>query len=78
MIDEALSYVEGEMEKATHSVCTRQLQDDANRLKCKENKQKKESRYLLMIRKAMKDDGDSECWRALRVFCRRRFGKRKR
>ena len=31
MIDEALSYVEGEMEKATHSVCTRQLQDDANR-----------------------------------------------
>jgi len=21
----------------------------------------------------MKDDGDSECWRALRVFCRRRL-----
>ena len=59
MIDEALSYVEGEMEKATHSVCTRQLQDDANRLKCKENQQKKESRYLFMIRKAMKNVGDS-------------------
>ena len=73
MIDEALSYVEGEMEKATHNVCTRQLQDDANRLKCKKNQQKKESRYLLMIRKTMKDDGDSECWRALRVFCRRRL-----
>ena len=61
MVDEALSYVEGEMEKATHSVCTRQLQDDANRLKCKEDQQKEESRYLLMIRKTMKDDGDSEC-----------------
>ena len=60
MIDEALSYVEGEMEKATHSVCTRQLQDDANRLKCRENQQKKERKYLFMIRKAMKNVGDSE------------------
>ena len=68
MIDEALSYVEGEMEKATHSVCTRQLQDDANRLKCKKNQQKKESRYLSMIRKTMKVDDGSGCWRALRVF----------
>ena len=49
------------MEKATHSVCTRQLQDDANQLKCKKNQQKKESRYLLMIRKTMKDDDGSEC-----------------
>ena len=58
MIDEALSYVEGEMEKTTHSVCTRQLQDDANRLKCKKNQQKKESRYLSIIRETMKvDDG---------------------
>ena len=73
MIDGALSHVEGEMEKATHSVCTRQLQDDANRLQCKKNQQKKESRYLLMIRKTTKDDGDSECWRALRVFCRRKL-----
>ena len=62
MIDEALSYVGGEMKKATHSVCTKQLQDDANRLKCKENQQRKESRYLLIIRKTMKVDGDSECW----------------
>ena len=61
MIDEALSYVEGEMEKATHSVCTRQLQDDANRLKCKKNQQKKERRYLLTIRKTVKDAGDSGC-----------------
>ena len=60
-IDEALSYVEGEMEKATHNVCTRQLQDDANRLRCRKNQQKKERRYLLMIRKTMKDAGDSEC-----------------
>ena len=56
------------MEKATHNICTRQLQDDANRLKCKENQQKKESRYLLTIRKTMKVDDDTECWRALRVF----------
>ena len=61
MIDEALSYVEGEMGKATHSVCTRQLQDDANRLKCKENQQKEESRYLSMIRKTMKVDDGSGC-----------------
>ena len=60
MIDEVLSYVEEEMEKATHSVCTRQLQDDANRLKCKKNQQK-ESRYLLMIRKTIKVDDDLEC-----------------
>ena len=54
MEDEALSYEKGEEEETTHSVCTRQLQDDANRLKCKKNQQKKESRYLLMIRKTMK------------------------
>jgi len=47
------------MKKPTHSVCTKQLQDDANRLKCKETQQKKESRYLSMIRKTIKDDGDS-------------------
>ena len=29
--DEALSYEKGEKEKTTHNVCTRQLQDDANR-----------------------------------------------
>ena len=28
----------------------------------------KESRYLSMIRKTMEEDGDLECWRALRVF----------
>ena len=56
-MDEALSYVEGEMEKATHNVCTRQLQDDANRLKCRKNQQKKERKYLFYDQK-----GDEECW----------------
>ena len=58
-IDKALSYAEGEMEKATHSVCTRQLKDDANRLKCRKNQQKKERKYLFMIGKVMKEVGDS-------------------
>ena len=60
------------MEKTTHNVCTRQLQDDANRLKCRKNQHKRERRYLLMIRKTMKDAGDSECWRALRVFLQKK------
>jgi len=35
MEDEALNYEKGEEEeKKTHSVCTRQIMDDANRLKC--------------------------------------------
>jgi len=35
MEDEALSYERGEEEEeTTHSVCTRQLMDDVNRLKC--------------------------------------------
>ena len=59
--DKALSYEEGEIAKTTHNVCTRQLKDDANRLKCRKNQQKKERKYLFMIRKAMKDVGDSEC-----------------
>ncbi len=60
-VDEALSYEEGEIAKTTHNVCTRQLKDDANRLKCRKNQQKKERKYLFMIGKAMKDVGDSEC-----------------
>ena len=48
------------MEKTTHNVCTRQLQDDANRLKCRKNQQKKERKYLFVTRKAMKNVGDSE------------------
>ena len=67
-VNEALSYEEGEIAKTTHNVCTRQLKDDANRLKCRKNQQKKERRYLLMIRKTMKDAGDSEYWRTLRAF----------
>ena len=58
-VDEALSYEEGEIAKTTHNVCTRQLQDDANRLKCSKTQQKKERKYLFMIRKAMKNVGDS-------------------
>jgi len=30
------------MEKTTHNVCTRQLKDDANQLKCRKNQQKEE------------------------------------
>ena len=62
------------MEKTTHNVCTRQLKDDANRLKCRKNQQKKERKYLFMIGKTMKDAGDSECWRALRAFLQKRVG----
>ena len=58
-VDGALSYEEGEIAKTAHNVCTRQLQDDANRLKCSKNQQKKERKYLFMIRKAMKNIGDS-------------------
>jgi len=38
---EALSCEKGEEEGTTHSVCTRQLMDDANRLKCSKHQQKK-------------------------------------
>ena len=41
MEDEALSYDKGEEEETTHSVCTRQLMDDANRLKCNKYQRKK-------------------------------------
>jgi len=51
---------EGEIAKTTHNVCIRQLKDDVNRSKCRENQQKKERKYLFMIRKARKDVGDSE------------------
>ena len=34
MEDEVLSYEKEKEEKTTHSVCTRQIMDDANRLKC--------------------------------------------
>jgi len=57
--DKALSYEEGKIEKTTHNVCTRQLKDDANRLKCRKNQQKKERKYLFMIGRVMKDVGDS-------------------
>ena len=39
--DEALSYEKGEEEETTHNVCTRQLMDDANQLKCSKYQQKK-------------------------------------
>ena len=39
--DEALSYEKGEIEETAHSICIRQLKDDANRLKCRKNQQKK-------------------------------------
>ena len=58
MEGEALSYERGE-EETTHSVCTRQLMDDANRLKCRKNQQKKERKYLFMIGRVMKEVGDS-------------------
>ena len=57
--DEALSYEKGETGKRAHSVCTRQLKDDANRLKCRKNQQKKERKYLFMIGRVMKEVGDS-------------------
>ena len=41
MEDEALSYERGEKEKTTHNVCTRQIMDDANRLKCSKYQPKK-------------------------------------
>jgi len=41
MEGEALSYGRGEEEEKTHKVCTRQLMDDANRLKCSKHQQKK-------------------------------------
>ena len=41
MEDEALSYERGEMEETTHNVCTGQIIDDANRLKCSKYQQKK-------------------------------------
>ena len=34
MEGEALSYEKKEEEETTHSICTRQIMDDANRLKC--------------------------------------------
>ena len=40
MKDEALSYEKGETEETAHNVCTRQLMDDANRLKCSKYQQK--------------------------------------
>jgi len=39
--DEALSYERGEKEKTTHNVCTRQIMDHANRLKCSKYQQKR-------------------------------------
>ena len=42
MKDEALRYEkEEEEEETTHSVCTRQIMDDANRLKCSKYQQRK-------------------------------------
>ena len=41
MEDEALSYEREEKEKTTHNVCTRQIMDDANRLKYSKYQQKK-------------------------------------
>ena len=40
MEDEALSCEKGEEEETTRSVCTRQLMDDANRLKCNKYQQR--------------------------------------
>ena len=58
-VNEALSYEEGEIAKTTHNVCTRQLKDDVNRLKCRKNQQKEERKYLFMIGGAMKEVVDS-------------------
>ena len=41
MEDEALSYEKEEEEETTHSVCTRQIMDDANRLKYSKYQQRK-------------------------------------
>ena len=41
MEGEALSYEKGEAEETAHSVCTIQLMDDANRLKCNKYQQRK-------------------------------------
>jgi len=41
MEDEALSYGREEEEETTHNVCTRQIMDDANRLKCSKYQQRK-------------------------------------
>jgi len=40
MEDEALSYEGEEKEKTAHNVCSRQIMDDANRLKCNKYQQK--------------------------------------
>jgi len=40
MEDEALGYEKGEEKETTHSVCTRQIMDDANRLKCSKYQQR--------------------------------------
>jgi len=41
MEDEALSYERRGKGKTAHNVCTRQIMDDANRLKCSKYRQKK-------------------------------------
>ena len=41
MEDEALSYEREEEEETTHNICTRQIIDDANRLKCSKYRPKK-------------------------------------
>ena len=41
MEGETLTCEKGEEEETTHIVCTRQLMDDANRLKCSRNQQRK-------------------------------------
>ena len=41
MEDEALSYERREKEKTAHNVCTRQIMDDANWLRCSKYQQKK-------------------------------------
>jgi len=40
MEDEALSYERGGKGKTAHNVCSRQIMDDANRLKCNKYQQK--------------------------------------
>ena len=41
MEDRALSYEKEEEDEITHRVCTRQIMDDANRLKCSKHQQRK-------------------------------------
>jgi len=41
MEDEALTYERRGKEKTAHNVCTRQIMDDANRLKCSKYQPKK-------------------------------------